>query len=112
MRFISGLLFRSRVPDAARHSACRSAEPGPIQSGSMWVPALRPITRVLRGARDTSSNPRHIELRLHARTVTPERAVLADGIGTLENPVLPRRQPREDFRFHRLRPNEAQIGFH
>src|SRR3982075_1716366 len=55
---------------------------------------------------------RHIELRLLAGAVAPQRAVLADRVGALKNPVLPRRQAREDFRFHGLRSDEAQIGFH
>src|ERR1700734_3800471 len=54
---------------------------------------------------------RHVELRLLAGAVAPQCAVLADRVGALEDPVLPRRQPREDFRFHGLRPDEAQIGF-
>src|SRR5712691_9343574 len=57
-------------------------------------------------------NPRHIELRLLAGAVAPQRAVLADRVGALKNPVLPRRQPREDLRFHGLGPDKAQIGFH
>src|ERR1700694_3043825 len=57
-------------------------------------------------------HPRHIELRLLAGAVAPERAGFADRVGALKNPVLPRRQPREDFRFHGLGPDEAQVGFH
>src|SRR3981189_3493197 len=57
-------------------------------------------------------HPRHIELRLLAGAVAPQRAVLADRIGALKNPVLPRRQAREDFRFHGRGPDKAQIGFH
>src|ERR1700739_4953786 len=55
---------------------------------------------------------RHIELRLLAGAVAPQRAVFADRVGALKDPVLPRRQAREDFRFHGLRTDEAQIGFH
>src|SRR5439155_13505539 len=55
---------------------------------------------------------RHIELRLLAGAVAPQRAVFADCIGALKDPVLPRCQAREDFRFHGLGPDEAQIGFH
>src|SRR5712671_1299911 len=57
-------------------------------------------------------NPRHIELRLLAGAVAAQRAVFADRIGTLKNPVLPRRQAREDFRFHGLGADEAQVRFH
>src|SRR6266478_6211596 len=55
---------------------------------------------------------RHIELRLLAGAVTAQRAVLADRVGALEDPVLPRRQAGEDFRFHGFRPDEAQVSFH
>src|SRR5271167_4870645 len=57
-------------------------------------------------------NPRHIELRLLAGAVAAQRAVFADRVGALKDPVLPRRQAREDFRFHGLGTDEAQIGFH
>src|ERR1700745_3328329 len=59
-----------------------------------------------------SLHSRHIELRPLAGAVALERAGLADRVGALEDPVLPRRQAREDFRFHGLRADEAQIGFH
>src|ERR1039458_9585001 len=62
--------------------------------------------------RQISLDSRHIELRLLAGAVALERAVLADRVGALEDPVLPRRQAREDLRFHGLGPDEAQIGFH
>src|ERR1700726_1792957 len=55
---------------------------------------------------------RHIELRLLTGAVAAQRAVLADRVGALEYPVLPRRQAGEDFRFHGFGPDEAQIGFH
>src|SRR5258708_7738879 len=55
---------------------------------------------------------RHIELRLLAGAVTAQRAVFADRVGTLEDPVLPRGEAREDLRFHGLRSDETQIGFH
>src|SRR6267142_1158495 len=57
-------------------------------------------------------NSRHIELRLLAGAVAAQRALFADRVGTLEDPVLPRREAREDFRFHGLGSDEAQIGFH
>src|SRR6187401_1479949 len=56
--------------------------------------------------------PRHVELRLLAGAVTAQRAVLADRVRALKDPVLPRRQAREDFRFHGFRTDEAQIRFH
>src|ERR1700738_2916495 len=57
-------------------------------------------------------HPCHIELRPLAGAVAPERAVLADRVGALKDPVLPRRQPREDFRFHGFGTDEAQVGLH
>src|SRR5215475_7979393 len=54
----------------------------------------------------------HVETRLLAAAVASERAVLADRVGALEDPVLPCSQPREDLRFHGLGPDEAQIRFH
>src|SRR5262245_49038097 len=59
-----------------------------------------------------SSHSRHIELRLLAGAVAAQRALLTDRVRPLENPVLPRREAREDLRFHRLRADEAQIRFH
>src|SRR6202023_1096138 len=50
--------------------------------------------------------------RLLTGAVALQRALLADGVGALEDPVLPRREAREDLRFHGLRSDEAQIGFH
>src|SRR5581483_6306902 len=58
-----------------------------------------------------SSHPLRIEHRPLTGAVALECALLADRVGTLEDPVLPGGQPREDFRFHRLRAAEAQIGF-
>src|SRR3954447_8399859 len=60
---------------------------------------------------DAGSNSARIEGRLLAGAVALERAFLADSIGTLEDPVLPGGQAREDFRFHGLGAAEAQIGF-
>src|SRR5713226_4834098 len=65
----------------------------------MWVPVLQRVTSAPRSARDTNSHPRHIELRLLAGAVTAQRAGLADRVGTLKDPVLPRRQAGKDFRF-------------
>ena len=38
--------------------------------------------------------------------------MLADRVGALEDPVLPRGQAREDFRFHGFGSDETQVGFH
>src|ERR1039457_7573488 len=56
-------------------------------------------------------NPAGVEYRLLAGAVALARPFLADRVGALENPVLPRAQPGEDFRFHGLRSGKAQIGF-
>ena len=42
--------------------------------------------------------------------VDRQRALFADGVRPLEDPVLPRRQPAEDLRLHRLGAGEAQVG--
>src|ERR1700726_1997733 len=57
-------------------------------------------------------NSRHIEPRLLAASIAAQRALLADRVGALEDPVLPGGQTGEDFRFHGFGPDEAQIGFH
>src|SRR5262249_24753565 len=57
------------------------------------------------------SHPACVERRLLAGAVALERALLSDGVGTLENPVLPGGEAGEDFRFHGLRAAEAQVGF-
>src|ERR1700728_4430321 len=53
-----------------------------------------------------------IEYRLLSRGATLQRTLFADGVGPLENPILPGGQTREDFRFHCFRSGKAQIGFH
>jgi hypothetical protein len=58
-----------------------------------------------------SSHPPRIEHRFLAGAVALERALLADRVRSLEDPVLPGGQPREDLRFHRLGAAEAQVGF-
>src|ERR1700730_6672402 len=57
------------------------------------------------------SNPRHIEARLHAGAVGRRRALLPHRVGALEEPVLPGGKAGKDFRFHGLRPDEAQVRF-
>src|SRR5580700_9670593 len=59
---------------------------------------------------DARSYPLGIELRLAAATVARQRARFTHSIRPLEDPVLPRREPAEDLRFHGFRPGEAQIG--
>src|SRR5579883_1818441 len=58
------------------------------------------------------SNPCRIELRPFAGTVKAKRALLAEGVGPLENPVLPGGEARKDLGFHGLGAYEAQIRFH
>src|SRR4051812_17127663 len=59
-----------------------------------------------------SLDSRHIEFRLLAAAVAAQRAFLTDRVRALEDPVLPRGEAREDFRFHRLGADEAQVRFH
>src|SRR5207248_112437 len=59
-----------------------------------------------------ASNPLPTEVRLNAAAIALERAVVADRIGALEDPVLPRAQAAEDLGLHRLRAGEAQVCLH
>ena len=52
------------------------------------------------------------EGRRHAAAVELQRALLADRVRPLEDPVLPGGQTAENLGFHRLRAGEAQIGLH
>ncbi len=47
-----------------------------------------------------------------AGAVAAQGALGPDGVGALEDPVLPRREPGEDLGLHRLRAREAQVGLH
>src|SRR5690349_8245639 len=51
-----------------------------------------------------------VELGFLALAVYLQRAFLADGVGPLEDPVLPGGEPSEDARGHVLAAREAQIG--
>src|SRR5262245_20994076 len=62
--------------------------------------------------RARSSHPVLVEGGRDAAAVKLQCALLADGVGALANPVLPRRQLAEDFRFHRLWTGEPQVRFH
>src|SRR5204862_6916373 len=53
-----------------------------------------------------------VEFRLGPSTVNLQRALLAHGVGALEDPVLPGGEPAEDPREHRLRSGEAQARLH
>src|SRR6266446_7564876 len=101
------LVFRTRC--SAKRCA---AEPGPISLTVHVGPgsAARHKRAALRPGH--KSNPRHIELRPLTGAVAPQRAGLADRVGALKDPVLPRRQARKDFRFHGLGSDEAQVRFH
>src|SRR5688500_5944393 len=53
-----------------------------------------------------------VEFRSRLRAVRGERALLADRVRTLEDPVLPCREAPEDLRLHRLGTWESEIGLH
>src|SRR5215510_15111349 len=61
---------------------------------------------------ESSLNAFPAELRLAAGPEHLQRALLADRIRSVEDPVLPRRQSAEDARLHRLDATETQIGLH
>src|SRR5215204_7503652 len=52
-----------------------------------------------------------VEFRPALLSVDFQRALVADGIRTLEDPVLPRGETPEDLRLHRLGAGEAQVRF-
>src|SRR5271163_1410199 len=57
-------------------------------------------------------DPAPVEFAASAGAVALQRAALADGVRTLEDPVLPGREAAEDAGFHRLRPGEAKVRLH
>src|SRR5262245_27603652 len=60
----------------------------------------------------TLSRATSVERRADAGPVAAQGALGADGVGALEDPVLPRREPSEDLRLHRLGAGEAEAGLH
>src|SRR5215831_12462620 len=52
-----------------------------------------------------------VELGPTRLSVHFQRPLLADGIRPLKDPVLPRRQPAEDFGLHGFGPREPQVRF-
>src|ERR1700691_2014196 len=101
----------SRVPDAVRREAMHrragtysaTVDVGPGSAVRHQRAALRP---------GQQSNPRRIELRLLAGAVAAQRALLADRIGALEDPVLPGGETGENLGFHGFGSDEAQVRFH
>src|SRR3954451_25159165 len=81
------------------HDPSRAAEHRERGSASQW-----------RGWR-RHSGPLRIETGALAGAVALQRHLVADRVRAIENPVLPRAEPAEDLRIHRLRPGGAQIGF-
>src|SRR5580698_6839752 len=51
-----------------------------------------------------------VEFAALTGAVAFQRALLADGVGAVEDPVLPGGEATEDARLHRLRPGETQVG--
>ena len=72
--------------------------------------ARNDICRIDQSFPKLSSDPLRIVFGAYAAAVALQRAVLADGVGPLEDPVLPRAQPAENLGFHGFRTGEAQIG--
>src|SRR5262249_36755275 len=63
-------------------------------------------------AKATPSTPALVEGRLHARAVKLERALLADRIRPLEDPIVPSGEPPENLGLHGLGAGEAQVCLH
>src|SRR5258708_12534809 len=77
------------------------------------APSSSPSALVIRYSLFASpfSHPARVERRLLAGAVALERALLADGVGALENPVLPRREACGTFRFPVLAGAYSHTGF-
>src|SRR5580700_9269238 len=89
--------------DAPQSRDLMTAHIGPGSAARHQRAALRP---------GQESNPRRIELRLLAGAVAAQRALLADRIGALEDPVLPGGETGENLGFHGFGSDEAQVRFH
>src|SRR5579885_1294341 len=89
---------------ASRRSAAR---PRPAPSRPEGTRAGEPAVR-----RGNASYPLPAEGRRDAAAIEPERALFADRVGTLEDPVLPGAQAAENLGLQRLGPGKAQIRLH
>src|SRR2546422_1872156 len=57
-------------------------------------------------------SPLKIKLRLRWLAIVRQRALRANCVRALEDPVLPRRQTAVDLRVHSLRPGKTKRRFH
>src|SRR5712691_6321103 len=96
----------ARIPYLARRLRVARMERSEMRGYSPDCAALHP------GYGVDPSHPFLVEGRLHAAAVELERALRADRVGALEDPVLPSGEPAEDLRLHGFWPGEAQVGFH
>src|SRR4051812_1142837 len=95
---------------------CHARASGHPVFTALSVSTGSPLSRGRRQASDArfchsydSLNSLGVVVGLLAGAVAPQRALLADRIGALEDPVLPGGQPCKDLRFHGLGPAEAQV---
>src|SRR5713226_7555137 len=77
----------------------------------MSMAAYSRVSFSLPRKRGRGLHPLRVEHRLLAGAVAAQRAFLADRVRPLEDPVLPRGEAGEDFRFHGLGPAETQVRF-
>src|SRR5688500_2527612 len=103
------------VPVPLRHPE-RSEGPGwEVARTSIIEPPLAQVPRYARDDRiccGSISDSFPSEFRLGPTSKQFQRALLADGVGADEDPVLPGRQPAEDLRRYRFVAAEAQARFH
>ncbi len=116
-------LGESKLVEVKLDPAARTAEitvKGPeraaLERNADWYP-LRLARELDRAILDLRHNQLDIGLWVLKTRGNPEEALkldalLADRIGPLEDPVLPRGEPAEDASGHRFRAGEAQAGFH
>src|SRR5437899_2021668 len=76
--------------------------------GSFSVVARHPV----RTTQTASLDPIPVELGLVAFAVDLQGTLFADGVGALEDPVLPGGEPAEDTGEHVFGSVEAQVGLH
>src|SRR5580658_9520116 len=114
--FSTALILRRPLPKATGLEGCSSrrrlALPWSVLRGSCFARAPQD-----EGAAGSCVNPKNrsrsypfpVERGLFALAVNLERALVADGVRTLEDPVLPGGEAAEDAGIERLRTVEAQV---
>ena len=97
---------------------CRSTTRGTAaaipraRAGAAGSPTDRRCSECARDSRCRPSRSPPIEFCSFARAVQAQRAPRSDRVRSLEDPILPCRQPREDLALERFRAGEPERGLH